>query len=111
MYPSDYGYATSGGSTTDRATCLNKSIGSWSNSSVNDCKNNDWLFRYYQWTLSPSVSSSYASTVITVCKAGYVSAYNAFSANDVRPVVYLLPSVVIQSGDGSSSNPFILSEK
>ena len=29
MYPSDYGYATSGGSTTDRATCLAKEIYSW----------------------------------------------------------------------------------
>lgn len=26
MYPSDYGYATSGGSITNRTTCLNKSL-------------------------------------------------------------------------------------
>ena len=38
MYPSDYGYATSGGSTTDRATCLNTVLYSWDGSSVSDCK-------------------------------------------------------------------------
>ena len=29
MYPSDYGYATSGGTTTNRASCLAKEIYNW----------------------------------------------------------------------------------
>ena len=42
MYPSDYGYATSGGG-TGREMCLSYNLSSWSNYS--DCYNNDWLFK------------------------------------------------------------------
>ena len=41
MYPSDYGYATSGGSTTNRESCLAKELYNWNSSSFSDCKNND----------------------------------------------------------------------
>ena len=107
MYPSDYGYATSGGSTTDRATCLNTLLYDWD--TVSDCKNNDWLFNSsFQWTLSPVAYSSDASYAFTVAQDGDVD-YNAASNGDgVRPVVYLTSNVGIQSGDGSSGNPFIL---
>ena len=55
MYPSDYGYATAGGSTTSRASCLAKELYSWDSSSYSDCKNNDYLFDsgYWQWTITP----------------------------------------------------------
>ena len=110
MYPSDYGYATSGGSTTDRATCLNTVLNSWGGSSVSDCKNNDWLFnRDYQWTLSPRASSSYARDVFYVYSDGVVGSFYAYLSYGVRPVGYLLSNTSIQSGDGSSGNPFILS--
>ena len=112
MYPSDYGYATSGGSTTDRATCLNTKLYSWDSSNVSDCENNDWLYNSgsYQWTLSPNASSSDAHYAFAVAASGDVY-YNAASNGDVdgvRPVVYLTSNVGIQSGDGSSGNPFIL---
>ena len=109
MYPSDYGYATSGGSTTDRATCLNTYLNSWGGSSVSDCKNNDWLYdSSIQWTISPSADSSRVSFVFYVDNVGMVDCLNARASYDVRPVVYLSQSVVIQSGDGSRGNPFIL---
>ena len=41
MYPSDYGYATSGGSATDREACLAKEVWNWDSSSFSDCRNND----------------------------------------------------------------------
>ena len=107
MYPSDYGYATSGGSVADRATCLNTILGSWSRNS--DCYNNDWLFNSSkQWTLAPYASSSDANHVFYVNNSGEVN--NPYASNNyfVRPVVYLLPSVGVQSGDGSPGNPFIL---
>ena len=111
MYPSDYGYATSGGSTTDRAACLNKELHNWDSSSVSDCKNNDWLFNSsYQWTLSPNASSSGAYIAFRVSNSGYVTSYNASYDNGVRPVVYLTSNVGVQSGDGSRGNPFILSD-
>ena len=110
MYPSDFGYATSGGSTTDRATCLNTVLNSWGDSSVSDCKNNDWLFnRSYQLTLSPNAFSSHATHVFDVRSGGYVTNGSAGSHGAVLPVGYLLSNVGVQSGDGSSGNPFILS--
>src|SRR5699024_4402323 len=57
MYPSDYGYATSGGTTTDRASCLAKEMYNWDASSYSDCKNNDYLRRSH-WTLTPYSSNS-----------------------------------------------------
>lgn len=109
MYPSDYGYATSGGSTTDRTTCLNTNLGSWNGSSVSDCKNNDWLLSGAQWTISPSAASSRASDAFYVVNNGRVSSSYAYGEIGVRPVGYLLSNTSIQSGDGSSGNPFILS--
>ena len=109
MYPSDYGYATSGGSTTDRATCLNKELYNWNDSSASDCKNNDWLFnRSFQWTISPRANSSYVSDVYFVRSGGSVNHSSASNSDGVRPVGYLLSNTSIQSGDGSSGNPFIL---
>ena len=109
MYPSDYGYATSGGDTTDRATCLNKELYNWSDSSASDCKNNDWLFNsFYQWTISPRALSSYASYAFRVSSGGPVTNSTAYDFYAVLPVVYLTSNVGVQSGDGSRGNPFIL---
>ena len=111
MYLSDYGYATSGGSGTDRTTCLNKELYNWKESSVSDCKNNDWLFNSsHQWTLSPFAYSFHARDVFYVDVSGGGLNAGAFSTEvAVRPVGYLLSNVGVQSGDGSSGNPFILS--
>ena len=110
MYPSDYGYATSGGSTTDRATCLNKELFNWDSSNASDCKNNDWLFNSRdQWTLSPYAYSSHDHYVFDVRSSGDVNGSGVFGSYGVRPVGYLLSNTLVQSGDGSSRNPFILS--
>ena len=111
MYPSDYGYATSGGSTTDRATCLNTLLYDWD--TVSDCKNNDWLFNSsYQWTLSPLVDDSddVAFPAFEVDSSGYVGNDYACGGNGVRPVGYLLSNVKISSGTGSESDPFELTD-
>ena len=110
MYPSDYGYATSGGSTTDRAACLNEELYNWQIESVSDCKNNDWLYNSssYQWTISPRASYSYANSVFVVGAAGYVEVYYAISTKVVRPVVYLTSNVKISGGEGTSELPFSL---
>ncbi len=110
MYPSDYGYATSGGSTTDRAECLNTVLYYWHDSSVSDCKNNDWLYNSssYQWTLSPGASSFSASHVFSVLSEGKVYDYDESNNYAVLPVVYLSSNVKIYSGTGSQDDPFIL---
>ena len=108
MYPSDYGYATSGGSTTNREVCLAKELFDWDSSSYSDCKNNDWLFNStIQWTLTPLSSSSYY--VFYVYYAGSVNHYhNADYSIGVRPSVYLTSNVGISGGDGTMNNPYIL---
>ena len=108
MYPSDYGYATSGSSTTDRSACLNKDLYNWDDDNVSDCYNNDWLFNSgYQWTLSPFASSYNANYVFSVYSLG--SVHNNISYNcSVRPVVYLKSNVLISSGTGSQDDPFVL---
>ena len=108
MYPSDYGYATSGGSTTNREACLAKELYNWDSSSYSDCKNNDWLLdsSTNQWTLTPH--SSYSSYVFIVLHAGFVSSNIADYSCGVRPSVYLTSNVGISGGDGTMNNPYTL---
>ena len=108
MYPSDYGYATSGGSTTNRDACLAKELYSWDSSSFSDCKNNDWLYdsSTYQWTLTPG--SSRSDYVFLVGKPGFVGRSNASYSSGVRPSVYLTSNVKILGGDGTSNSPYTL---
>lgn len=108
IYPSDYGYATSGGSTTDRNTCLNKELYNWKSSDFSDCKNNDWIFNSsIQWTIT--LRASYSDRVFDVVSAGDVGSIIAYSTYPgVRPVVFLKSNIKIVDGDGSSSNPYIL---
>ena len=107
MYPSDYGYATSGGSTTNREACLAKELYNWDSSSYSDCKNNDWLFNStIQWTLTPRSSNSYY--VFRVYRTGYVHYNYANRSDGVRPSVYLTSNVGISGGDGTMNNPYIL---
>ena len=105
MYPSDYGYATSGGTTTDRNACLNKELYNWD--SVSDCYNNDWIFNSaYQWTITPRASNS--GNVFFLHRTGFVGGNGTSNAYGVRPVVFLKSSIKIVDGDGSSNNPYIL---
>ena len=109
MYPSDFGYATSGGSTTNRTTCLAKEMYNWDGSGVSDCKNNDYLYKsgYQQWTLMPY--SSDAGGVFRVDAMGCVGYNGAYFAYSVRPAAFLKSNISITSGDGSSASPYQLS--
>ena len=108
MYPSDYGYATSGGSSTNRNSCLAKELYNWDSSGYSDCKNNDWMYNgnIWQWTMSPRADYSYY--VFSVVDAGFVSRINAFTAYAGRPVVYLKSTIKVISGSGTTSSPYIL---
>ena len=107
MYLSDYGYATSGGSTTDRATCLAKEMYNWAN--AKDCNNNDYLYKsgYSQWTLAPD--SSDALDVFSVLAPGYVSDGHSDFTYSVRPAVFLKSNISITDvGIGTAESPFQL---
>ena len=108
MYLSDYGYATSGGTTTNRASCLSKEMYNWDDSSVSDCKNNDWMYNsnIWQWTISPRADNSYI--VFSVFNTGFVNYYIASYDYAARPVVHLKSTIKVITGSGTKESPYIL---
>ena len=106
MYPSDYGYATSGGTGADRNTCLQKELYKWD--TLEDCYNNDYIFNgAYQWTMIHYADN--AIHVIGIRNTGYVRDVSGASYNDtIRPTLFLKSNILITSGDGSSNTPYQL---
>ena len=99
IYISDYGYAS-----TDNE--CRKNLVSNSNSVFN-CKKNNWLFfNSNSWTLS--VSSSSLDGVYVTRSGGYVDIYNSKFLNEVRPSLYLRTDILILSGTGTESDPYII---
>ncbi len=121
LYPSDYIYATGGGSTYNRNTCLtvhagyvsDNSVSNWNNT-YTDCKNNDWLLNTSMWTwsLSPrALSFNSSNHVFHVYSTGSVTDDIAMYAGSVRPVVFLKSSVQFTGeGNGTQSKPFELKD-
>ena len=94
MYLSDYLYASSYYTSSDTSTQGTSYFG-----------NKNWLYKGYEWTLTPYVS--YAHYVWYV-KSG--SAGNEFTSNpySARPSFYLKSTVSISGGDGTFANPYII---
>ncbi len=107
MYPSDYGYATSGGTSMNRASCLEKELEEWAYS---DCRNNDWRYNSSgrgQWLLSSSSSSDNESCHIGL--GGIVSCDSLSIDNEmIFPSIYLKSNVTILSGEGTEENPYTI---
>ena len=99
MYLSDYGYAA------DLSQCT-QTLYNYNNST---CKSNDWLFNSAsQWTLTPNFGNVYLA--FDVYSSGNVYSYYPVSdAYGVRPVLYLVSDLAMESGDGTSGNPYKLS--
>ncbi len=108
MYPSDYGYATSGGQISDRATCLAKELYNWKSSSESDCTNNDYLFGsgYYQWTLATGSSDAFYGFAFS--SLGSIFPNVTHGATTVRPALFLKSSISISGSTGSSMEPYQL---
>ena len=119
MYPSDYGYATVGGTTTSKANCRAKELYNWDSSSYSDCKNNDWVYKSQsiswgsnksEWLLSPCSSSSSFAAFLN--GAGFVLLFGSTGVGDallaVRPTFYLDSSVlkIVGTGDGTKDNAY-----
>ena len=102
MYPSDYGYAA-GNSCVTGTDPYNYDGG---------CKNKDWLYysNKHQWLMSPFSGNS--RNVFHVISSGYVYNENngsSYYVLSVRPTFYLKADTNIKSGEGSSTNPYLLS--
>ncbi len=108
MYPSDYGYATSGGSKTNREQCLNIILSYWHLSDNDDCKNNDYLYKsnYNQWLLS--TGSLYSTHAFILYADGGVNWNGANLPIGVRPTFFLKSDISIGVGDGTEANPYQL---
>ena len=115
MYPSDYGYATVGGSTTNKSSCREKELYNWDSSSYSDCKNNDWLFTSQvtswgsnktEWLISPFALGSISASPLY--STGYVVATNIVDGYQfaVRPTFYLDSSLKIVGGLGTKDNAY-----
>ena len=73
------------------------------------CKNNNWMQKNrYIWYLSPDARALYAGYVWYVSGGGSVSSSTASVSYGVVPSLYLKSNVLIESGNGSESNPYIL---
>ena len=111
MYPSDYGYATVGGSTYNKAKC--RTIALYNYRNYNDCINNDWLYKSKltdwgynksEWSISP-----YTDGRIATCLSEYIVTDSSTCDGPlaVRPAFYLNSSVLkIVGGTGTSTDPY-----
>ena len=111
LYASDYGYATSGDNSTTRHDCISRGLGfsNWQNTA---CSSNDWLTNSSsnEWTITTTTNNVYSAHA--VMKNGGISGIYFYptssSANYIRPVLYLDPDVLITSGAGTDSNPYVI---
>ena len=99
MYASDYGYAAS-----DECT---QNLSSYNNTT---CTSNNWLYniKIGEWILSQfGGNNGSVFYVHSVSSVSNCTVNNNSLAS--RPVLYLKPEVMIESGDGTSANPYKLS--
>ena len=101
-YPSDYGYAA------DLNQCK-QTLANYDNST---CTSNNWMKAIitdngsnHGWLLTPDSSYSYGAWY----SQGNVGEYFTGAARGAVPVLSLSSKLGIESGDGSSSNPYKLS--
>ena len=100
-YPSDYGYAV------DFSQCINKQL-----SSYEDSTSNNWMKAIiapnYGWLLTPYSGNSYYAWFVW-SSGGVDNVYSASIAYGVAPVLSLSSELEIESGEGTSGNPYKLS--
>ena len=96
MYLSDYLYASSYYTSSDTTIA---------SSSAYYFGNKNWLYKGYEWTLTPYAPDAYNVWRVFTGSAFYNSAYFPYSA---RPSFYLKSTVSISGGDGTFANPYII---
>ena len=98
---SDYGYAAS--SQFHSTTMTNYSSNTTGNYGILEITKTNWLYDFLNlWSINQNVESASESIFIY----GVLSHEATFNGRNVRPVVYLDPSVYVVSGDGTEANPY-----
>ena len=78
-------------------------------SSTYKCKNNNWMHRSTStWYMSPYAFPNNATSVWYVYGDGSSGLSLAADALSAFPTIYLKSNVIIESGNGTSSSPYIL---
>ena len=77
------------------------------------CKNNNWMnygstYNDTTWFMSPDANPNLANNVWFVYGAGAAEYDIAANSNAAVPSIYLKSNVLIESGTGTSSNPYTL---
>ena len=119
IYPSDYGYATNGGSTYNRSTCLGYQINGWSSDEYKtDCAGGSYMWytnitssfsnagNSHSWTITPNVSST--SNQFLTFSQGQLGNQNAQLQYNIRPCLYLRIETVITGGTGKWNDPYTI---
>ncbi len=109
MYPSDYGFATSGGESKTKDECLAKELLYWNDTEYEECYKNNWLLpTNEQFLITPHVNGD--SGVLSIKTDGHVGNVGFTSTpHEIYPVLYLKSNVKITSGNGTKDNPFQIS--
>ena len=102
-YMTDYVYASS---ENDCNTKIDQS-------STHKCKNNNWMhygstYNDVTWVMSPFAYPDFADFVWPVFGDGSAGRHNAANPLSAFPTIYLKSNVLIESGNGTSSNPYVL---
>ena len=106
MYPSDYTYTYALGVDntcyTDGAYCITSSGGTPTQGWIYNTNSNT-----YQWLLSPY--SAYSVSAFLLGDFGFVDGYGRVSfSRGVRPSLYLVSNIKIDSGEGTEQSPYRL---
>ena len=112
-YATDWAYASS---ESDCETNMNAGDIDFDNGIFNmTCKKNNWMhhgttmdIEDATWFLSPCVNHDFADNVWNVFGVGGTDNSNAASPLSAFPTIYLKSNILIESGTGTSSNPYIL---
>ena len=102
-YATDYAYASS-------ESICETNMQKQDSSNAYICKNNNWMFKpnTWYWTISPGAYYGISRNVWYVGNVGFVNHYFAADGGAVFPAIYLKSNVLIDSGNGTSSDPYIL---
>ena len=102
QYITDYAYASS------ESVC-ETNMQEQDSSNAYICKNNNWMQRStLAWYLSPNAYPGNARYVGVVFGNGRADEYATARPLSVFPTIYLKSNVIIESGNGSTSDPYVL---
>ncbi len=113
MYPSDYGYSTTGQDNISSEMCRRVLLSEGNYDKYSLCYENSWIYLLGgKWFLTPLASGGRADAVYFENSAnGTVHIGTASASVGVFSTVYLKANVKVVSGDGTHENPYYLSEK